>query len=275
MSKPATLRSYWREALRSIKRAILSRTQVSLAGCKYCIAYEGRRLREEDDYAILADLAKNRACVFDIGANIGLTSLVMVSRMQKGGALYAFEASEAACLIVHENAMLNGFEHSIRIVNTLVTEKSGEVIDFNWNFIAGNASLLIDSPSGTQIPLAKTSISLDDYIGSYALSPDFVKIDVEGAEASVLMGMKNILLNHRPPVYIEVHGWPTVSLAKNLSHILSILDGCQYHLHDVIKKQRLEVSTNLHKANSSKYSRIWTLALPAEIDFSSVLQKNI
>ena len=35
--------------------------------------------------------------------------------------------------------------------------------------------------------------------------PDFIKIDVEGAEADVLGGMTEILSTHRPLLAIEVH----------------------------------------------------------------------
>jgi hypothetical protein len=53
------------------------------------------------------------------------------------------------------------------------------------------------------------SPSLDDYIPS-GESLDFVKIDVEGAEARVLEGMRRLLRSARPIVLVEFHddaGW--------------------------------------------------------------------
>jgi FkbM family methyltransferase len=45
----------------------------------------------------------------------------------------------------------------------------------------------------------------DDYVASGAPVPDFMKIDVEGAEALVLRGACGVLRNHRPIVLLEIH----------------------------------------------------------------------
>lgn len=50
-------------------------------------------------------------------------------------------------------------------------------------------------------------IILDEFASNHE-SPTILKIDVEGAELSVLRGFENILANTRPTVYCEVHtGW--------------------------------------------------------------------
>ena len=57
------------------------------------------------------------------------------------------------------------------------------------------------------------SISLDELVKTKKIYPKFIKIDVEGAEFSVLQGMRNILENFTPTIMIEKH--PTL-LPKNL-----------------------------------------------------------
>lgn len=50
------------------------------------------------------------------------------------------------------------------------------------------------------------SSTLDAIVATQGLRPpDFIKIDVEGAEASVLRGARNVL-EHRPHLVIETHG---------------------------------------------------------------------
>ena len=48
--------------------------------------------------------------------------------------------------------------------------------------------------------------TLDDLVDSGRLfMPDFIKLDVEGAEANVLAGAQRILAERRPHVFIETH----------------------------------------------------------------------
>jgi hypothetical protein len=50
-------------------------------------------------------------------------------------------------------------------------------------------------------------ISIDDYLADYNKSVDFIKVDVQGAEYSVLQGMKKVLLaNHHVVLLTEF--WP-------------------------------------------------------------------
>jgi FkbM family methyltransferase len=46
----------------------------------------------------------------------------------------------------------------------------------------------------------------DDVIESSLAPPDLIKIDVEGLEQSVLRGAQRTLTEHRPALYIELHG---------------------------------------------------------------------
>lgn len=48
-------------------------------------------------------------------------------------------------------------------------------------------------------------ITVDDYCTSYAVYPDVVTMDVEGAELEVLRGAQGVLEQHRPRVFISVH----------------------------------------------------------------------
>ena len=49
------------------------------------------------------------------------------------------------------------------------------------------------------------SLTVDEYVTSHRLHPRLVKVDVEGAELSVLHGMRGTLAEHRPVVVLEVH----------------------------------------------------------------------
>ena len=69
--------------------------------------------------------------------------------------------------------------------------------------------------------------SLDSLVASGELPPpDLMKIDVEGAELSVLEGARNVLQTHRPRLFIEAH---SSELFARCSQLLG-----EFHYHVVV-----------------------------------------
>jgi hypothetical protein len=59
--------------------------------------------------------------------------------------------------------------------------------------------------------------SVDNLVAGGMPPPDFVKIDVEGAESEVLEGMSNLLSAGMPPnILIEVHGYKQQAKCREL-----------------------------------------------------------
>ena len=65
--------------------------------------------------------------------------------------------------------------------------------------------------------LFKEKLGIQDY-------PDILKIDVEGAEFLVLSGAKNILLNKKPTIFLEIHSM------RNMFNVVSFLSALSYKL---------------------------------------------
>jgi hypothetical protein len=66
-------------------------------------------------------------------------------------------------------------------------------------------------------------MSLDEFVEDYGFSPpDLVKLDVEGAEASVLEGARLTLERHRPVVFVALHG------REQATRCLRLLEQLQY-----------------------------------------------
>lgn len=72
-----------------------------------------------------------------------------------------------------------------------------------------------------------------DGIAEQAFVPDFIKMDVEGAEVAVLRGARRILAERHPSLIIEVHG------AEVESECLALLRAQGYDPHTVSQRHRL------------------------------------
>jgi FkbM family methyltransferase len=256
-----TWQPYWRAALRAIKRATLGRHRITLVDRDYIVAYESRGHLEEEDHALLAELARGSKCVFDVGANVGLTALAMSGAIAKDGVVWAFDAAESVSLILRENILLNHLSTKIRVVNAPLTSTDGALISFYWNFDAGNSSSVIEPADGIKIPLMKSGLSLDRFIEQTGAIPEFVKIDVEGAEADVLVGMTHALGAYRPRVFVEIHSGPT-TLSANVARILGLLRPLRYRLVHLASGRTVEDAAFFSMA--AKHARTFTLLVPAE-----------
>lgn len=223
----------WRNVARAIKRAVFGNTNENLGGRNFFLTYDARTLQQEDDYPHLLELAREKKCIFDVGANVGRTSLLMSTALSQDGEIIAFEASEFTSRILLENIYLNGLDQQISVVNTLVAGKSGDVLDFYWEYSSGGASA-IPGYLGHNLNIKKTALALDDYARFTGKQPDFIKIDVEGAEAQVLNGMQSILANFHPLVAVEIHSWKGFNLPENAKKIVAIFQSFGYSVREMI-----------------------------------------
>ncbi len=204
----------WREVARSLNRVLRPTAQVTLCGTSFRLRAEARPNGSDRDYAVLRQLARDKTCILDVGANVGLTSLVMgKGDMAADGHIYAFEASEAACRIIRDNAALNGLASRITVVNALIAERSGLAIDFYGDAASGSASI-IPGYLTHHHPLRKATLALDDFV-------------------RVVDGLVETLRAVRPLAFIELHSWDDLTVsntADSLIDRLAPLDYCLIYL---------------------------------------------
>lgn len=133
--------------------------------------------------------------IWDVGANIGMISLLLARRAAElGASIHAFEPEPRNFSELVRNIGLNGFEKVITAHHLALSDGDGEATLFvNGEVGEGRHSILTpfsDVSMRVTVPMAsaRTFISQTDY------RPNVVKIDVEGAEIRVLHGMQSTLL---------------------------------------------------------------------------------
>lgn len=183
--------------------------------------------------------------IFDIGAHIGFHSLYFARLIGEDGKVYSFEPNSAnfkrAELIFNEN---DDVKKRITIFNIAVSDKS-ETVEFNLNndIESGRSSGNFIEKADTfwnkdmyaekGFVKAKTrSIPIDSFKEELGIndSPDFIKIDVEGAEYLVLLGALKTLLAKKPVLFIEIHSM------ENMFNVVSLLHSLKYDMK-ILKKE--------------------------------------
>ncbi|MEA2338416.1 MAG: hypothetical protein QOE82_2423 [Thermoanaerobaculia bacterium] len=140
------------------------------------------------------------ATVFDIGANVGFFTLLASKLAGDSGRVYAFEPLPRNLYYLERHIAVNAITNVI-VEAVAVAATSGEA-HFRT---AEHASMGGLAEGGN---LRVVTASLDDLIaGGVVARPDFVKMDIEGAEADALRGAARLLSTGPLTIALSTHGY--------------------------------------------------------------------
>ena len=188
--------------------------------------------READEMAAIAKLVKSGDDLLEVGGHIGYLTLYFKHLVGDSGTVVVFEPGEGNLKYLEKN--IEPFEN-VRLDKRAVSNRVGEATFFIENFSGQNNSLLSDyavfqknldvaGVSGETRPVTVKTTSLDEFIKTACTTPQFIKIDVEGAEELVVDGMQDILTEVRPVIMIETVDEHLKTLRKISSHNYVILN---------------------------------------------------
>ncbi len=168
---------------------------------------------DEPDTLEWIDNFEAGACFWDVGANIGGFSLY--AGLDKELEILAFEPAASSYGIFTKNIEINRMddrisayclafcEHTqLNVLNMEQTEAGHSMHGFGTELNA------FDKPINTRFRQAAIGYSMDDFFKSFGPTPPtYLKIDVDGIEADILRGAREVLgLPSLVSVLIEVMG---------------------------------------------------------------------
>ena len=188
--------------------------------------------READEMAAIAKLIKSGDEVVEVGGHIGYLTLYFRHLVDDSGTVVVFEPGEGNLKYLEKN--IEPFEN-VWVDKRAVSNCVGEAKFFIENFSGQNNSLLSDyavfqknldsaGVSGETRPVTVKTTSLDEFVKTACTSPQFIKIDVEGAEELVVDGMQDILTKVRPVIMIETVDEHLKTLDKISAHNYVVLN---------------------------------------------------
>jgi len=152
-------------------------------------------------------------CVFDVGAHLGYYSLLFSKCTGPEGRVVSFEAARGNFSTLQRNITVNNIDN-IEPINLAVFSKSGTIPMSLSTADTGSGNWSISRELNKDSIQVQT-ISLDQFCEANHVLPDFLKIDVEGAEYDVLLGGRDTIGRCQPAMLIELHHFDG-NLASNL-----------------------------------------------------------
>ncbi|MBI3861455.1 MAG: FkbM family methyltransferase [Planctomycetia bacterium] len=143
--------------------------------------------------------------VVDVGANIGYYTLLFARRVGPAGHVYAFEPDPRNFSLLKRNVLQNGYDN-VTCVPCAVSERSGSLRLFRNDGNRGDHRIY-DSHDGRQV-IETACLALDDFFADVARPVNFIKMDIQGAEARAWRGMQRLIANSAPNLRIVTEFWP-------------------------------------------------------------------
>lgn len=145
---------------------------------------------------------------YDVGANIGYTSLLLAEAVGPAGRVVAFEPLPANFHRLRQNLDLNAEGKWVEAVNAAVGDEAGSA-----QFLVHSSGAMgkLSGSAGREVQyeheLPVEIVTIDDFVLEHdRRAPNLIKIDVEGGERAVLTGMRKVLRRYRPALLLELHG---------------------------------------------------------------------
>ncbi|SEM67853.1 FkbM family methyltransferase [Nitrosomonas marina] len=157
---------------------------------------------KEPDTLDWLDQFKPDTCYFDIGANIGQYSLYPAKKYGQSVQIFAFEPQSNNYYSLNKNVYINGLADQIAAYCVAVSGKTEFSKLYIPKFIPGGNRSQFGREDVRNMKIPATHIqgmfgvTLDDLCGLWGFPyPNYMKIDVDGIEISILRGAEKVLRN--------------------------------------------------------------------------------
>ena len=179
--------------------------------------------------------------VIDIGAHIGLLSVVMAQKVKKEGRVFSFEPTPSTFSLLTKTIAINNLSGVVQPNQMAVSDKKGKTFFYITDIEAHNSNSLSDNKRdyGNEHKIEVELVSVDEFANNNNLKKiDFIKIDAEGAEYSVLKGCEATMRRDNPKMILALHPKSITNYGDSLEKIWDYLQMFGYTV--VYKSEKID-----------------------------------
>ena len=191
------------------------------------------------------NLTKNKNTLLDIGCQFGSFSLTFIGDSTTKQS-FAFDGGDTPYLTLSQIKILNQ-------INNLHV----------FNFLIGNQNKKIHCHSEELQALAingsdvKNMFSIDMLCNIYNITPDVIKMDIEGAEIHALLGARETIIKENPIIFIEVHPKFLHIYHNTIDDVVSFIKDINYKVLDLNQDEVTDYKDILHQETTDSNRTIW------------------
>jgi FkbM family methyltransferase len=154
---------------------------------------------EAEKQAAIAQCLRPGGVLYDVGANVGVYTLLASRLVGGSGHVVAFEPLPANLTFLRRHIQLNRCGN-VRVVEAALSDRCGTGT-FATRGHRSMGRLTTDGGAAVSV------LALDEAVRRLALPlPSVIKMDIEGGEAAALRGAADTLERSRPVIFLSTHG---------------------------------------------------------------------
>lgn len=226
-------------------------------------AYFSDQPHEKDSHPSFKDLARRAKVFVDVGASLGQYTR-LASQAMRDGDILAVEADPLRFEELQRNCIRWAADSGNRIhaIHAAAAAESGTV-RFQTTCSNMSGGLIRhggEHPNGdaTWVEVAVPALTLQAVCGT--LTPDLIKMDIEGAEFQVLRAAGGFLRDTQPQLIAELHVFPEVGGPENCTRTIELMRSLGFQNVPFYGKNLFVPKTSLSTVDSLRYqmkSWVW------------------
>jgi len=165
--------------------------------------------------------------VLDIGGHVGQYAVLFAALVTETGKIVTFEPDKTAKILLYENIRINNFIARVSVEDIALSDANGTHSFFSRG--GDSMSSLVKSGLGSNASASDVqkysvkTMKLDDYLATRGIGfPDWIKLDTEGAEISILKGAKEVLKS-KAIILCELHPYAWEEFGTKYDDLVSIV----------------------------------------------------
>lgn len=168
-------------------------------------------LNKNYESAIVSLVMKNLKTdkdAINIGANIGIYTILLANSINKDCRVLAVEPTPLAFKYLTNNLIRNRLESKVVLYNGICIDKKGEydinIIEGKEEYSCTGESYHLSNMKEIITRIKVEGDTINNLVTNYKLNPGIIVMDVEGAEMKVLEGASTILEQFKPTIILEL-----------------------------------------------------------------------
>lgn len=170
--------------------------------------------------------------VLDVGAFVGVYTVLAGFKSGPNGHVYAFEPTPATRRLLEKHITLNRVKKQVTVIPSAIGDICGQCVFYvdqtleevnSMNALTREALTHLGDNGFQPRPIEVPITRLDAFISSNGITPNVIKIDVEGAEYRVLLGMGHWLASV-PNIFVEMHPYAWASFGHHEQDLFELVE---------------------------------------------------